>query len=155
VSRSEQPGCWAQWKRGGIPSGATLEVVDQLEYGRNITAAQAVLSTQQFSQAWEQGQAMALEDAINYAQEQVEPLHRGPTWSPAPFEPTGLTAREIEVLRLIAAGKNNQQIAEELVLSIRTVERHLSNIYAKIGVYGSTARAAATAYAFSHGLAQA
>ena len=48
-----------------------------------------------------------------------------------------------------------QKIAEELVLSIRTVERHISNIYEKIDVHGSTARAAATAYAFSQGLAQA
>ena len=141
--------------------GAMLEVVDQLEYSRNITAAQAVLTTQQFAQAWEQGQAMSLEDAITYAQEKVEPLHKGPippgtpSRPPAPFESTGLTLREIEVLRLIASGKSNQQISEELVLSIRTVERHISNIYAKIGVYGSTARAAATAYAFSHGLAQA
>jgi DNA-binding NarL/FixJ family response regulator len=66
-----------------------------------------------------------------------------------------LTQREIEVLRLIAVGKSNQKIAEELILSIRTVERHVSNIYEKIGVHGNTARAAATAYAFSHGLAQA
>jgi predicted ATPase/DNA-binding CsgD family transcriptional regulator len=134
--------------------GATLEVVDQLEYGRNITATQAALSAQQFSQAWEQGQAMSLEDAINYGQEKVEALHEASTPQGA-LSPAGLTRREIEVLRFIAVGKSNQQIAEELVLSIRTVERHTYNIYAKIGVSGSTARAAATAYAFSHGLAQA
>jgi LuxR family maltose regulon positive regulatory protein len=65
-----------------------------------------------------------------------------------------LTTREQEVLELLAAGKSNQEIAEALVLSTRTVERHISNIYQKIGVSGNTARAAATAYAFSHGLAQ-
>jgi DNA-binding NarL/FixJ family response regulator len=65
-----------------------------------------------------------------------------------------LTAREIEVLRLIAAGKSNQEIAAILVLSVRTVERHISNIYGKIGASGAVARATATAYALHHGLTQ-
>ena len=63
--------------------------------------------------------------------------------------PGGLTAREVEVLRLVAAGRSNAQIAAELVLSEKTVARHLSNIFTKIEV-GS--RTAATAYAFEHGL---
>jgi ATP/maltotriose-dependent transcriptional regulator MalT len=66
--------------------------------------------------------------------------------------PDQLTRREAEVLRLVAAGKNNQTIAETLVLSIRTVERHISNIYAKIGAEGAVSRAVATAYALRHGL---
>lgn len=67
--------------------------------------------------------------------------------------PAGLTPREVEVLRLIAAGKSNQEIASELVLSVRTVERHVSTIYEKIGATGKTARAVATAYAIGRGLA--
>ena len=63
--------------------------------------------------------------------------------------PDGLTAREIEVLRVLATGKSNKEIAEELFLSPKTVARHLSNIFAKIGT-GS--RAAATAYAYDSGL---
>jgi ATP/maltotriose-dependent transcriptional regulator MalT len=63
-----------------------------------------------------------------------------------------LTGREKEVLRLLAQGSSNATIAGELVLSVRTVERHVENIYAKIGVSGRTARAAATAWAFAHGL---
>ncbi|MBI3964092.1 MAG: AAA family ATPase [Chloroflexi bacterium] len=70
-----------------------------------------------------------------------------------PVYPGNLTEREVAVLRLIAAGKTNREIAEELVLSIRTVERHISNIYTKIGVYGQAARAAAATYASRHGLA--
>jgi pimeloyl-ACP methyl ester carboxylesterase/DNA-binding CsgD family transcriptional regulator len=58
-----------------------------------------------------------------------------------------LSARELEVLRLVASGLSNEQIAEQLYLSARTVERHLSNIYAKLGVSGKAARAAAAAYA--------
>ena len=53
------------------------------------------------------------------------------------------------MLRLVAAGRSNQEIGEELVLSVRTVERHITNLYAKLGVRG---RAEATAYAFRHGL---
>jgi DNA-binding CsgD family transcriptional regulator/tetratricopeptide (TPR) repeat protein len=64
----------------------------------------------------------------------------------------GLTRREIEVLRLIGRGRSNQQIAAELVLSVRTVERHISNIYGKIGATGTAARAAAAAQALREGL---
>jgi ATP/maltotriose-dependent transcriptional regulator MalT len=66
-----------------------------------------------------------------------------------PAYPDGLTQREVEVLRLITAGKSNSAIAKELVLSVRTVERHISNIYAKINARG---RADATSYAFTHKL---
>jgi len=66
-----------------------------------------------------------------------------------PSFPDRLTAREVEVLRLVAAGRTNPQIATTLFLSEKTVARHLSNIYAKLGI-GS--RAAATAYAYDHQL---
>jgi DNA-binding NarL/FixJ family response regulator len=61
----------------------------------------------------------------------------------------GLTARELEVLRRLAAGATNREIAAELVVSEHTVHRHVSNIFAKLGV---SSRAAATAYAFRHRL---
>jgi DNA-binding NarL/FixJ family response regulator len=61
--------------------------------------------------------------------------------------PYGLTPREAEVLWLIAAGKTNQEIAEELVLSIRTVERHISTVYEKLQLTGRAARASAAAIA--------
>lgn len=68
-------------------------------------------------------------------------------------DPAGFTPRELEVLRLLATGRSNHEIAAELVLSVRTVERHISTIYEKIGARGKVARAAATAYALRHGLA--
>lgn len=64
--------------------------------------------------------------------------------------PAGLTAREAEVLRLVASGKTNRDIAVELVISEHTVARHLQNMFAKLGV---STRAAATAFAYSHDLA--
>jgi DNA-binding CsgD family transcriptional regulator len=73
----------------------------------------------------------------------------GPLGRAAPLEAHGLTERELEVLRLVAAGKTNKAIAAALVLSERTVDRHVSNIFAKLRV---SSRAAATAYAYEHGL---
>ena len=61
----------------------------------------------------------------------------------------GLTMREIEILRLVATGMTNREIAATLVVSDHTVRRHLQNIFAKLGV---SSRAAATAFAFQHDL---
>ena len=61
-----------------------------------------------------------------------------PVRSPRRAEPAGL-----EVLELVAAGLTNEAIAQRLVLSVRTVEHHLSSVYSKLGVTGSVARAAA------------
>ena len=63
--------------------------------------------------------------------------------------PAGLTAREMEVLRCVAEGRTNREIAKALVLSDHTVRRHLQNIFNKIGV---SSRAAATAFAFQRDL---
>lgn len=62
-----------------------------------------------------------------------------------------LTPRELEVLRLVAAGKTNRVVAAELYISEKTVARHISNIFTKLGL---SSRAAATAYAYEHGLVQ-
>ena len=67
----------------------------------------------------------------------------------APEDAHGLSERELVVLRHLAAGDTNKAIAAELVLSVRTVDRHVSNIFGKLGV---SSRAAATAYAYEHGL---
>jgi len=80
---------------------------------------------------------------------EVEALRREDTPSKHP-ETGGLTSREVEVLRLIARGKTNREIAGELAISEKTVARHVSNIFIKLDV---PTRAAATAYAFTHRLA--
>ena len=75
----------------------------------------------------------------------VEQLSQAEAAKPA----GGLTAREVQVLALVAKGETNKAIAAELVLSERTVERHVSNIFNKLGV---SSRAAATAHAYQHQL---
>jgi DNA-binding CsgD family transcriptional regulator len=75
----------------------------------------------------------------------VEALTRKEATSAA----AGLTAREVEVLRLVATGKSNREIATALVVSDHTVRRHLQNIFDKLGV---SSRAAATAFAYQHDL---
>ena len=68
---------------------------------------------------------------------------------PRVIYPNRLTGREVEVLQLTASGKSSREIGEELVLSVRTVERHIANIYLKTDTHG---RAKVTAYALHQGL---
>lgn len=75
----------------------------------------------------------------------------GAATGPAPARADGLTAREAEVLALLAGGLTNQEIADRLVLSVRTVERHLATVYRKLGLEGRNARAAAVRYALTVG----
>jgi DNA-binding NarL/FixJ family response regulator len=62
---------------------------------------------------------------------------------------SGLTAREVQVLRLVATGRTNRAISTELVISEKTVARHMSNIFTKLGL---SSRSEATAYAYQHSL---
>jgi DNA-binding NarL/FixJ family response regulator len=97
----------------------------------------------------------ALEQALLAARRLLHALgpvagHHVRAAAPAPPTPDGLSRREAEVLRLLAADRSNQQIARALYLSPRTVQRHVANLYLKIGAH---CRAEATAYARRHGLA--
>jgi DNA-binding NarL/FixJ family response regulator len=69
--------------------------------------------------------------------------------SGAEMRPGGLSDRELEVLALVAKGGTNRQIADQLVISEKTVASHVGHIFTKLGV---SSRAAATAYAYEHGL---
>ena len=79
----------------------------------------------------------------------VTPTERFDTFSTKYHSPLHLTNREREVLRLVAEGHTDRKVAEALVISTRTVNRHLSNIFVKLDVPG---RAAAVAYAIRQGL---
>lgn len=85
--------------------------------------------------------------AVQEAQRARALLQGGESAAVPEDRPRGLSERELEVLRLLARGMSNQEIAEVLVLSVRTVQRHVDNIYTKIGIRG---RAAAGAFAATH-----
>jgi DNA-binding NarL/FixJ family response regulator len=116
-------------------------------------AARQTLGQAEFDRAVAKGEAGSLTEIVSEVLS-AQALAFGASSAEAPTPggpsaPDGLTPRELEVLRLLASGRSNREIAEELVLSVRTVERHVTNLYAKIGARG---KADATAYAFRHNL---
>jgi predicted ATPase/DNA-binding CsgD family transcriptional regulator len=117
-------------------------------YERHLVHARSQLDEAAWEAAWSEGQAMTPEEAIDYAL-QPQPA---PQEQPAPSKssyPAGLSPREAEVLKLVASGLTNAQIARELFISPRTVERHLNSVYRKAGV---DSRVAAARFASEHGL---
>jgi len=135
--------------------GTPIFPIHRAEYEQSVTAVRDALGTKTFTVAWAEGKQMTLEQALS-AQGQAllsapMPTKRSRT-TPAKLPLTdhaGLTARELEVLRKVAHGLTNEQVAQQLVISPRTVNTHLTSIYDKIGV---TSRSAATRYALEHHL---
>ncbi len=133
--------------------GAPFPLIEYPMYERAVSLARLHLGEKAFSIAWEEGRTMSLEQVLTAPAPAI--LLPSTSAGTTPFRrkvascPAGLTAREVEVLRLVAGGLTNHQIAEQLVISPRTVNTHLTSIYAKIGV---SSRSAATAYAFAHHL---
>ena len=126
---------------------------------RHVQSLREAVGDEAFTAAWRSGAAMSWDTAIIFALS--EPVSESPSPSPTippagpagpvlPL-PDGLTERQAEVLRLVAAGLSNLDIASRLVVSERTVEHHVANIYRKIGVRN---RADATSYAHRHGLVE-
>ena len=112
-----------------------------------VRAARAASTAGAFSAAWDAGRALGLESAIELALSMaVGPLAPAPTITSAR---NGLSAREVEVLRLVAAGLTNAQIGDRLFLSHTTINAHLRRIYPKIGVDN---RAAASTFTAAAGL---
>jgi ATP/maltotriose-dependent transcriptional regulator MalT len=134
--------------------GAPMHPVYRAGYEQALSHARAQLGEQTFHAVWAEGHNMTPEQALA-AQAQAmlpTPLPTRPAAVPplpSSPPPTGLTAREVEVLRLLAQGWSDAQIAEHLVLSPRTVNRHTASLYSKLGV---SSRAAATRYAIEHHL---
>jgi predicted ATPase/DNA-binding CsgD family transcriptional regulator len=135
--------------------GAPIPRVYRPTYEHSVTVARAQFGEKPFAAAWAQGRAMTLEQVLA-AQAPVtiptlvpaEPAMAPPVPN-APTYPDGLTAREVEVLRLVAQGLTDPQVAEQLVISPHTVNSHLKAIYGKLGV---SSRSAATRYAIEHHL---
>jgi predicted ATPase/DNA-binding CsgD family transcriptional regulator len=119
-----------------------LAAADRVDYERSITAVRAQLGEANFALRWAEGRAMTLEQAIAAADQAIaiDPSLSLDTVSP-PVNPAGLTTREVEVLRLLAMGLSNEEIAQQLVLSKRTIEAHLRSIFGKLDVTTRTAAA--------------
>ena len=133
----------------------TFEItsVERTNYERAVAALRTRLGEKAFAAAWALGRNMTPEQALA-AQTPGMALISGerttiPEAQTPPTYPDGLTAREVEVLRLVAQGLSNVQVAEQLVISPRTVNTHLTSIYGKIQ---ATSRSAATRYALEHKL---
>jgi ATP/maltotriose-dependent transcriptional regulator MalT len=132
--------------------GAPIYPVYCASYKQAVANVRTTLGEQAFRTTWTEGRNMTPEQVLAIMQPTVQDATQvPPSTSPAapPRNPAGLTAREVEVLRLIAQGWTDAQIAAHLVISPRTVNRHTSSLYNKLGV---SSRAAATRYALEHHL---
>jgi DNA-binding CsgD family transcriptional regulator len=137
-------------------------------YQQTIAGIQSSLSMLQFATGWAEGRALSPDEAIALAGENVpgQAAARAEAGTIAPaaadaertagaLRPRdlaghGLTPRELDVLRLVATGRSNREIAETLFISVPTVKRHLSTILGKLAL---PSRSSATAYAHTHRLA--
>jgi non-specific serine/threonine protein kinase len=128
-----------------IEVGVHTYVPDHSIQQSQVAAAHARLDEEAFEAAWAEGRMMTSEQAIQYALEQ----EAGPKQAAAEANSAGLSAREAEVLRLVAGGLTNAEVAEKLFLSSRAVDWHLGTIYRKLG---SHSRTEAARFAAEHDL---
>jgi len=122
-------------------------------YERTAATSRAQLGEERFAAAWAEGREMTLEQVLAEQAHATPPEqtstvptipHPTDTAAPPPTYPDELTPREVEILRLVASGLSNARMAEQLIISPRTVHAHVRSIYSKLGI---TSRAAATRYA--------
>lgn len=136
--------------------GAPISDRVRSRYEPWLEDARGVLGPTEFNMAQAEGRALTMADAVAFALEasnrdiaSASPLPRDEPQTPAPKAGNDLTQRELEVLRLVAAGLSNSGIASHLNLTVNTVQTHLRAIFSKIDV---ASRTAAVRYAFEHGL---
>jgi len=135
--------------------GSPLPPIFRAEYEQAVASARRQLGKQTFLAIWAMGRTMTLEHVLDEpgltkipTPNQPEPLPIHPVQASS-TSPAGLTVREVEVLRLVAQGMTDAQVAEKLIISPRTVNWHLTSIYSKLLV---TSRSAATRYAVENNL---
>jgi len=159
VVAAQAEGVWAArlWGaaarlRDTLPS--PRPTVFQAGFEQAESSVRSRLGERRFAAVWEEGRQLPLEQMLfpQGRETLLEEAESGAGVAVARTHatyPAGLTAREVEVLRLVAGGLTNEQLAERLVISYRTVTTHLTSIYTKLGV---TSRAAATRFAVEHHL---
>jgi DNA-binding NarL/FixJ family response regulator len=140
-------------------ANAHREMGDEAAWQDAVETTRAALGEVDFVEAWQNGQALKLSAAINAAEAALAALAPSPPPGERAAETPsgslggeyGLTPRELEVLRLVAAGRTNRAIADQLYLSPATVKRHVTNILAKLDV---ATRAEAISLALRAGLSE-
>ncbi len=137
---------------GGAETRIDVQVsmndVERADYTGKVESVRGKLGEKIFTAAWAEGRSMTPEQALAAPEKAPAPVPHTPAPA-APTYPDGLTAREVEILRLLAAGQAVAEIAKQLVISPRTVTTHITTIYRKIQV---STRSAATRYAIEHKL---
>ena len=128
--------------------GLLLGHPDLADYERSLAMVRPQLSSRAFEAEWQIGRNMTLDEAIAYALEEPPQSARATTTGSI-YDVSTLSRREVEVLRLVASGLSDAQVADQLSLSRHTVHAHLSSIYSKLALPG---RSAATRYALENGL---
>ncbi|MCC6178241.1 MAG: tetratricopeptide repeat protein, partial [Chloroflexi bacterium] len=129
-------------------TGQRPSPVEMADYQLTEADARTELGEARYRAIWSHGAAMSLDEAVAYAladERAVDP-------ATARRDTVSLTPREREIVALIAGGLSNREIATRLVLSVRTVERHIENVYNRLGITGKAGRAIVTAYALRHRL---
>ena len=137
--------------------GAPIWPIERAGYERSLAAVRAQIGEQALAARWAEGRGISLEP-VGLDQQTLSlllPAHTSPAFSPSKKAPLpslphlGLTARELDVLRLLAQGLTSAQIAQRLVIALVTVNSHVRSIYNKLGV---TSRSAATRCAIEYHL---
>jgi DNA-binding NarL/FixJ family response regulator len=127
--------------------------LERSSYEGMMATIRSKLGEEVFATAWAEGRAMTPEQVLSVPAQAPIPVKAPAESTPSastPSSPTSiasLTARELEILRLLATGLTSAQIAEKLSISLLTVNTHVRSIYSKLGV---TSRSAATRYAIEH-----
>jgi ATP/maltotriose-dependent transcriptional regulator MalT len=132
--------------------GYFVQPVERARVDRVVAELRATCGDTAFATEWAAGLALPADHAIADAAALLAALASMtpvPVRGPAKLQVAGLTPREREVLELVVAGRSNREIAAALFISVPTVKRHLTNIFAKLDL---PSRSAATAYVYSHGL---
>jgi DNA-binding CsgD family transcriptional regulator/tetratricopeptide (TPR) repeat protein len=145
---------WAAQLLGAAESlreaiGVPIPLIDWANYERQVAAVRSSLGEHEFATSWSEGRATTPEQALAAQGRSRSSASITAATIPSPTYPAGLTAREVQVLCLLAGGLTNREIARELSLSEKTVAHHLTHIFNKTN---SENRAAAAAFAIRQGL---
>jgi non-specific serine/threonine protein kinase len=128
-------------------SRVPMPPISRAAYERDLADARAQLGSKRFEAAWAAGALMQVGRLVEYASETIDDAPRARAASP-----DLLSEREREVVALLARGYTNRQIAEQLIVSGRTVDGHVAHIFAKLGL---STRAQAAVWAVEHDLTPA